>query len=435
MIEVSLIGTGGLTVLGAGEAAFRTRFEGMTTDPTRRVHLYGIDFDQTGNTQDRDFGTIFPDPGPPNGAVQGRWRFRPPCLPFGSTPTKPDKDCVMNQVGTFMPAPREVRAVIEDPVTGVSANSGFATVTPTNQLIWGQYHAPIGEYIFPENIPGSPVVENNFNAIPFLACGGYSSSGIGSTLPGATTPVTLPFIAPGPLSPWPSNVAPDQAACIHSFNAPLVAVSASPNPAISGQLQPVTLTATVTGGTPPITFQWDQAPTDVRQVVISNPTTATATFQAPTVTASTQLHFTVTACSTVDGTRTCNSAPVTVTVNPGAAPDQVTVTSAEYRTGQKRLSITVTESVVSPTLVLTLQPYRCETNAPPCDANGFYNPAVLGNTFTNTGGGLYTLTLVGAPAPACKLGGPYATPCTQAPIKVQSSTGGVGTSALTRIRQ
>ena len=44
-IDVSLIGTGGLTVFGAGEAAVRTRFEGMTTDPSRNVHLYGIDID------------------------------------------------------------------------------------------------------------------------------------------------------------------------------------------------------------------------------------------------------------------------------------------------------------------------------------------------------------------------------------------------------
>ena len=30
-----------------------------------------------------------------------------------------------------------------------------------------------------------------------------------------------------------------------------------------------------------------------------------------------------------------------------------------------------------------------------------YDPALLGNTFTNTGGGIYTLTLAGAPQPAC----------------------------------
>jgi len=44
MVEVALMGTGGLSVLGAGEAVIRTRFEGMTTDQTRQVHLYGVDF-------------------------------------------------------------------------------------------------------------------------------------------------------------------------------------------------------------------------------------------------------------------------------------------------------------------------------------------------------------------------------------------------------
>ena len=93
--EVTIIGTGGLTALGIGEAVIRTRFEGMTSDvdPTgaaqRTIHLYGIDLDPTtGATSDRDFGTISVDPGPENGlgAVKGRWRFRPPCLPFGTVP-------------------------------------------------------------------------------------------------------------------------------------------------------------------------------------------------------------------------------------------------------------------------------------------------------------------------------------------------------------
>src|SRR5438067_388546 len=114
MIDTALLGTGGLTVLGVGEAAFRTRFEGMTTDTGRNIHLYGIDFNPlTGATSDRDFGTIGVDPGAPNGAAKGRWRFRPPCDPFGTVPAKPDKACVMNASNTFLPPPREVRAVIE----------------------------------------------------------------------------------------------------------------------------------------------------------------------------------------------------------------------------------------------------------------------------------------------------------------------------------
>jgi hypothetical protein len=68
-VDVSLIGTGGLTVFGAGEAAVRTRFEGMTTDESRMIRLYGIDFNPvTGATSDREWVTIMPNPGPPGGA-------------------------------------------------------------------------------------------------------------------------------------------------------------------------------------------------------------------------------------------------------------------------------------------------------------------------------------------------------------------------------
>jgi hypothetical protein len=182
-IEVTLMGTGGLTAVGVGEAAARTRFEGMTTDPTRGIHLYGIDLDPaTGATTDRDFGTIAPD----QVAVPGRWRFRPPCDPFGTIepPATAAKNCVMNQAGSFLPPTREVRAVIEGQQGQVPSLPGAQTAA--NGLFFGQYHAPILEYIFPENIPGSPIVPDNFGAIPFLACGGFTSSA--GTLAGPLDP-------------------------------------------------------------------------------------------------------------------------------------------------------------------------------------------------------------------------------------------------------
>jgi hypothetical protein len=304
MTEVTIIGTGGLTVLGAGEAVIRTRFEGMTTDvdpsgaAQRNIHLYGIDLDSAGNTTDRDWGTIGVDPGPPNGAVKGRWRFRPPCLPFGSVPTKPDKDCVMNQSGTFLPPTREVRAVIEGLQSQNPANPG--AITSANGLFYGQYHAPILEYIFPENIPGAPIVENNFNTIPFLSCGGYTSSGIPG---GAGTLV-------GILNPWPSNVAPNTSSCVGLVTPPSnVVATATPSSVISGSGTLVTLNATA-AGTTPLTFSWTQAPTDVPQVILTNPNTATATFTTPVVAANTTLHFTATATNSAGSA----SAPTTVNV-------------------------------------------------------------------------------------------------------------------------
>ena len=217
-VDVALIGTGGLTIFGAGEAAIRTKFEGMSTDESRQIHLYGVDINPvTGATSDRDWGTIQPDPGPPGGAVRGRWRFRPPC----TVPISTQKACSPPPAGQFIPPTREVRAVIEghqqfqagtiipNPFSQVPGTPGatrgvgvFAPADPgptaANGIFWGQYHAPIGEYIFPENVPGTPVPENNFNSIQFLAFGGYQS---------------ITGVQAGVLNPWPSSAPAPVAVC------------------------------------------------------------------------------------------------------------------------------------------------------------------------------------------------------------------------------
>jgi hypothetical protein len=154
-VDVGLMGTGGVTAAALTEATVRTRFEGFTTDSTRKIHLYGLDY-VNGTPTDRDWGTIGVDPGPLVGAVRGRWRFRPPCT--GTVAT--DKQCTPPANGVFLPAPREVRAVIE------GAWAPGQTATAANGLIYGQYHAPIGEYIFPEQIPGAPVPPANFESMP-----------------------------------------------------------------------------------------------------------------------------------------------------------------------------------------------------------------------------------------------------------------------------
>jgi hypothetical protein len=487
MTEVTIIGTGGLTVVGAGEAAIRTRFEGMTTDPTRGIHLYGIDFNPaTGATSDRDFGTISPDPGVPAGAVAGRWRFRPPCDPFGTVEAKPDKTCVMGPSGAFLPPPREVRAVIEGQ-QGQIPGLGSAK-TAANGLYYGQYHAPILEYIFPENVPGSPIVPNNFEELAFLACGGYSSTS---------------GVLGGQLNPWPGTVAPF---CAGALTPPSANAGAASTVA-SGAT--VNLAGTASGSTP-LTLAWIQ--TAGPAVALANATTLTPRFTAPLVALATTLTFQLTATNAagsanssvnitvnpagapivnpiaartinsgtpVSMTASCSdpnhlactftwtqtsgtpivlapnpqagatvsftvaipaggatatlafqivaknsagvsSAPTTTSVTIVPPPDVVAITTAEYRTGKQRLILTATSSVISPTVVLTLQPYLTTTGST-------FNPATLGNTFTNTGGGIYTLTLVGAPEPAL----PNATPLT-----AKSSAGGISPPhGLDTIRQ
>lgn len=288
-VNVSLIGTGGLVIIGANEAAIRTRFEGFTTDvaPTaatqRNIHLYGIDLNpSTGATSDRDYGTIGVDPGPPAGAAKGRWRFRPPCLPFGSVPTKPDRDCVMNAAGTFLPPTREVRAVIEGafiaPITPASP-------TAANGIVWGQYHAPIGEYLFPEQLPGQPIPENNFNSIPFLATGGYTSS--------AGTIV-------GQLDPWPSNVIPPPVCLVAA-----VANAGGPYSVASGGT--IALSGSSTGTTP-ISYAWTAAAGS-----FDNATIPTPNYTAPQVAVATPVNLTLTA------TNCAGPSTATTTVNVAAA--------------------------------------------------------------------------------------------------------------------
>ena len=81
------------------------------------------------------------------------------------------KDCTGPPSNSFLPPTREVRAVVEGAWT-----LGGPQTTYANGIIAGQYHAPMADYRFPENLPGKPVVENNFNSIDFLAKGGYTSS-------------------------------------------------------------------------------------------------------------------------------------------------------------------------------------------------------------------------------------------------------------------
>jgi hypothetical protein len=480
-VDTALIGTGGLIVLGAGEAVVRTRFEGMMTDPTRLVHLYGIDVDPaTGATTDRDWGMIGVDPGPPVGANKGRWRFRPPCDPTLVLPT--DKKCTPPPGGTFLPPTREMRAVIVDAATGkIAANAGFAA-TAANGIIWGQYHAPITEYIFPENIPGTPIVENNFNTIDFLAQGGYTSSAgtlVGRLDPWPSNVIPVPVCAPpAPSAGGPYTVASggtvalaasstgktpitfawtaqagtfsDAAIADPLYDAPLeatqttlsltltatnacgtasasttVTVNAAAAPTVShipavtvNSGAPVSITATGTDpASLPLTFVWTQ--TGGAPVVLNpNPfpgATISFTVTLPSGAPATTLQFQVVATNSAG----VSSAPefTSVTVSPLA--DLVTITSAEYRTGKQRLILNATSSVVSPAVVLTLQPYVTTLGTT-------FNPCSLGCTFTNNGGGLYLLDISGAPEPAV----PPATPLT-----VKSSLGGSAASGLTRIRQ
>ncbi len=258
-LDVMILGTGGTPINGIPqEATVRTRFEGFCTDITRIIDLYGIDTDGcTSATSDRSWGSVTVDPGPGvGGAVKGRWRFRPP-----------SKTLTMPPAGTFLPATRNMRAVLR------GAYTAAAPVMSGNGLITGQYNAPIFDFLFPENLGvGNPPVPLNFAEFPFLynGTGGFNGVNVGQ------------------LSPWPSTIAVTPVCGVPPPPPPPVPV---PPIANAGLAQTVGSGAFValdgTGSSDPsflaIKYAWTQ--TAGTAVILNSTAVATPTFTAPTLAA------------------------------------------------------------------------------------------------------------------------------------------------------
>jgi len=148
----------------------------------------------------------------------------------------------------------------------------------------------------------------------------------------------------------------------------------------------------------PLTYTWTQV--SGTPVVLTGANTVSPTFTAPA--APSVLGFTLTVNN---GLLNSAAALVTVTVNANVA-DTVNITVAEYRTGQQRLTINATSSILDGTPVLTLMGFGI---------NG------TGVPMSYQGNGLYIVVLSGVAQPAT--------------VTVNSSFGGTKTSALTKLRQ
>lgn len=347
-VDVMLLGVGGQTVAGGAEATARTRFEGFTTDPSRNIQLYGVDVDAcTGADSPRDWGSIDVDPGPPGGAVMGRWRFRPP-----------GKVISMPAAGTFLPPTREMRAVI----------IGATPVNTTNGLAAGQYQAPIFEFLFPENAGvGTPVVPNNFEDFPFLATGSGPLNGSGPVV--------------GQLTPWPGAAAPATANCPTPG---LPTANAGPAQSVaSNSLVTLDGTGSSDSGGSALTFAWTQ--TGGPAVSLSDSTAAKPTFTAPIVPPGPAVTLTFQLIVTNSSGTSSSPSTVVITVNPTAS-DTVSVSLVEYRTTKLRLTVDASSSA-SPGAKLTMQAF---------DANGKAQGPPQNMPWT---GALYEVILVGAPQP------------------------------------
>jgi hypothetical protein len=287
-IDVVLMGTGPLAdATLAQEGAKRTRVEGFTTDFTSPVMISAVDVNAcTGEGVDRLWNVEAIDPGPPNGAVAGRWRFRPgaPLFDLKGFP--------------FLPPTREVHVV-----------SFSGTVTTLNGLSAGEYTAPNFEFILPENRGiGSPIVPGNFETMAFLTQGSGPRGG-------AYT---------GQLDPWPGEAAskPVRNAC---------AVVSSDLSVKSGSLVTLDGSQSVAANVPtgPVTYKWSQI--SGTTVALTNAATPTATFTAPTVAvgSTTALAFKLTTTPT-NGGAAVDSRFLTVTV---VNPDVTAPTVAAPTTG------------------------------------------------------------------------------------------------------
>jgi len=310
-IDVILMGTGPIDdATLAQEGAKRTRVEGFTTDFTAPVMISAVDVDAcTGEGVDRLWNVEAIDPGPPNGAVAGRWRFRPgaPLFDLKGFP--------------FLPATREVHVV-----------SFSGTVTTMNGLSAGEYTAPNFEFILPENRGiGSPVVPGNFETMAFLAQG--------------SGPRGAAFT--GQLTPWPGATAPVRNAC---------SVVSGDLTVTSGALVTLDGSQSVAANVPtgPVTYLWSRL--SGTSVTLTNANTPTATFIAPTLAVgapNSTLTFKLTTTPS-NGGAAVDSRIVTVTVTAPAdtvkptvaAPTAVQGTSTTLKRGTvTTLSTTATDNV------------------------------------------------------------------------------------------
>ncbi len=191
-IEGSLIGTQGPLIPrdpanpGATlpqETQDRLKIEGVTTDPSRSIELYGIDVDPvTGAQVLRLFNSVPAQPAP-----LGRFR-----LILGQR-----ANALFDSNGVLKGAPRELMARVAN---GPNLNGQLVPEAPlfAHGLVAGQYIAPFGEFIFPEGkVIGDPILPNNFECLAFLLKG----SG-----PLTTTVASGPPV--GQLSPWLDVTAP-----------------------------------------------------------------------------------------------------------------------------------------------------------------------------------------------------------------------------------
>ena len=190
-LDESLIGTMGRLADCVGPAAAaptaecqdRVKIEGFTTDPSRSVSLYALDFATNGLKP--TVRRLVPGvPGVVTQAVFGRFRFV----------TGKNALALFAPGNITMGATRELMIRIDDPIPLLDGTEKPEPPKFANGLGAGQYTAPVGEYIFPEptGVQGRPQPALNFECLAFLV-NGWSPDEV---------------IFTGQLTPWPGAPLP-----------------------------------------------------------------------------------------------------------------------------------------------------------------------------------------------------------------------------------
>lgn len=189
--EVSLIGTGSVNsdpVVVGGRlidhevAPRQIKVVGFTTDPSRSVKVFALQFDTTSCAiEEVEVGQVTPEAVP-----FGRFRFIITRAGVGRKGTTPSSPPVF---------------VVTAPVKELRVKQDRADKeNVANRLTSGQFDAPVSEVIFAENtFFGDPLVPSNFHRFPYLVEGSGNLGTAGRT--DAAGNPTGPRI--GQLIPWP----------------------------------------------------------------------------------------------------------------------------------------------------------------------------------------------------------------------------------------
>ncbi len=331
VVETTIMGTAGMPdPRFPQEAGVRTRVEGFSTDPQRTIDVSAIDYDCNGNLTFREPSWVanWPvEPGLPGIGKKGRWRVRFP------------------QGGDFEPPVQNIGARVSGGVLGKNKSGSD----------FNEYQLPTGEFIYPELlVPGNPPPRFNFRDFVYLVNGSGPLPLLGSVFESNQLQLGLapsnfyPNQNTVQLNPFPDDTVPPLTCAAGNFSSVARPVFASaPNPPFAG----VTVTLDGTASTPPTgPFAWSQIINPGDPVVtINNPTSAKATFIAPTVAGPQNLAFQL----IVGGNGTIPaSAPATlivpIVVPPPNTPPTVTASSAPANPVASGAAVTLTASGVDP---------------------------------------------------------------------------------------